>query len=137
MRNARPAAASFGRIVANLVNTFLTRPVDYWTTFQAGSAPVDVWVAQGSAFVLHLTDGVDLDQDGYQPNYLATIAIVPNTDEYEPEQWDVIGDRTFKGQRVALGSFKALDAAVGFALEAVCARNWYAGAQDQHDLVAV
>lgn len=137
MQNIRPAADSFQRIVANLVRTFMWRPVDYWTTFLAGSAPVDVWVAGPSSFVLHLTDGVDLDQDGYQPNYLATVAIVPNTDADEPEQWDVIGDRTFEGQRVALASFKGLDAAVGFALEQVCARNWYAGAQDAHDLVAV
>jgi hypothetical protein len=137
MQNIRPSRESFIRIVANLVRTFTTQSVNYWTTFLAGSAPVDVWVAGPSSFVLHLTGHIDLDAEDYRPEYLATVAIVPNTDPFEPEQWDVIGDETFEGQRITVGSFKSLEAAVGFALERVCVRNWYAGAQDAHDLVAV
>jgi hypothetical protein len=132
MQNTRPAAASFGRMVTNLCITFTTRPVNYWTSFMAGSAAVDVWVATADTLVLHL-----MGNDAEDETYLRTVAVVPNTDVFEPEQWDVIGERVFDGQRVALASFKGIDAATGFALEHVCAPNWYTGAQDAHDSVAV
>lgn len=136
MHNVRPAAASFSTIVANLANTFRTSENNAWISFMAGSAPLDVTVTQGRMY-LYLEDGnsrADVDQ---RPVCIDAVAIVPNTDEYASAEWDVIGDRMHEGQRVALASFKGLYAALGFALERVCARNWYAGAQDQHDPVAV
>lgn len=134
MTGFRPAAHSFRRIVANLITTFTTRPVDFSTSFLAGSAPVDVWIARRDMFVIQLVDYVG---DDWETQPVRTISIVPNTDPFEPEAWNVIGDRTFEGQSVAEGSFKGLDAAVGFALERACARNWHAGVQDAHDPVAV
>lgn len=137
MRNVRPTAASFSTIVRNLVATFETREAGYWTSFMAGSAPVDVSVGyEARTLYLHLDDGSAMDMDCC-PAYLETIMVFPNTDPYESRQWDVAGDRMLEGQRVTLASFKGLDAAIGFALERVCARNWHAGAQDQHDPVAV
>jgi hypothetical protein len=136
MQNTRPTATSFGTIVRNLTTTMTTRESGYWTTFMAGSAPLDVTVADGRLYLYLEDDSRSADVDR-RPVCIEAVAIIPNRDADEPEQWDVIGDRMFEGRRVALASFKGLDAAIGFALERVCARNWYAGAQDQHDPVAV
>lgn len=138
MENIRPAAASFGRIVTNLVTTWTTREDGYWTTFMAGSAPLDVYVdASGDRIFLYLEDASSAADCDKRPVCIEAVAIVPNTDECEPERWDVIGGRMFEGRRVTLASFKTREAAMGFALERVCARNWYAGVQDRHDPVAV
>jgi hypothetical protein len=136
MHNVRPAAAAFSTIVTNLVNTFETSEDNTWTSFMAGSAPLDVTVTQGRMYI-YLEDGTahaDVDQ---RPVCIEAVAVVPNTDQHDPAQWDVIGDQMHEGRRVVLASFKGLDFALCFALERVCARNWYAGAQDQHDPVAV
>lgn len=133
MQNVRPTATSFTNIVRNLVNDFHNRETGYWSAFMAGSAPINFTVADGRMF-LYLDDS---ERDWNQsPVCREAIAVIPNTDEYEPEQWDVIGSRMFEGRNVVLASFKGVDAALGFALERVCARNWYAGAQDVHDPVA-
>lgn len=136
MQNIRPAADSFQRTVTNLVTTFFFNPVGHDTTFMAGSAPINVWIPTQLTLVLRLMAG-DLDPETGAETTVSTVTILPNTDEFEPECWDVIGDRVFEGQRVTVGSFKTIEAAVGFALELVCARNWYAGAQNAHDAVAV
>lgn len=138
VQNIRPTAQSFTNIVNNLVATWTTRETGYWTTFMAGSAPLDIYVdTPGQRIYIYLEDASDAADCDKRPACIEAVAIVPNTDEHEPERWDVIGDRMFEGRRVALASFKTEEAAMGFALERVCARNWYAGAQGQHDPVAV
>lgn len=136
MRNVRPTPASFSTIVANLMHTFATSEENAWTSFMAGSAPLDVTVADGRMFI-YLEDGTEHADVDRRPVAIDYVAIVPNTDEYEARSWDVMGDRVVEGHRVALASFKGLDAAIGFALDRVCARNWLAGIQDAHDAFAV
>lgn len=126
MQNTRPVAASLARIVANLAKSVR---IGYSGSFLAGSAPVNVWMANDESFVLSLMDG-NIADDGTE-GYVRTVALVPG------DLRAIAVIETRDGEVITLGDFTGLRAALIFALEYVCAPNWHAGAQDAHDSVAV
>lgn len=128
--NIRPAADSFERIVNNLAGYAEVKPIDFETTFLAGSAPLNVWKPMPGCLVLRLMSG-ELDEHTFEEKTLRTVGIIPGDIAGGEEELAVV-----EGP-VILGEFKTWRAAVSFALERVCASNWSAGAQAEHDNVAV
>lgn len=119
---ARIAADSFARIIENIAGY----PVGMETYFGAGAAHIEVWVPRAGHIVLHL---IEVSEDMEDIARLRTVSVVPG--DYKP--FEVVTDH---GQLV-LGETRGVQAALSIALDYVAAPAWYAGAQDEHDLVAV
>jgi hypothetical protein len=119
---ARPAAASFARMVSNIANY----PVGIETSFGAGSAHIGVWRPRENHWIISLLHVAD---DLASVDHSSMVAIVPG--EYK-EFEVVMGDGS-----MVLSDFRGIEAAVGFALDHVGSAAWLAGAQDEHDPLGI
>lgn len=126
--NIRPVADSFERIVNNLAGYAEAKPIDFETTFLAGSAPVNLWKPMPGCLVLRLMSG-ELDEHTFEEKTLRTVGIIPGDIAGGEEELAVV-----EGP-VILAEFKTWRAAICFALERVCAPHWYAGAQEANTTV--
>lgn len=120
----RPAAESFARTVTNVA----AYPVGIDTAFGLGSAFVLAWRPEGTSATWVFT----LAEEGpdFEIVHLATVAVVPRPGA--DFGLDVInGDGT-----VVLAEFRGPEAAIGFALDELCAPEWRKS-QDQPDLLGV
>lgn len=121
----RPVAASFARIVTNIAG--YRTGID--TVVGVGSAMVEIWrpVETSATWVFTL---IEVSDDLNEVYRLGTIAMVPTQDQRFG--FDVLnGDGT-----VCLADFRGPEAAIGFALDELCADVWR-GSQNEHDPVAV
>jgi hypothetical protein len=95
------------------------------TSFGIGAAHVEAWLPAAGTWVLRL---VELGDD-FEVRVLKTVAVVAA----EWNRWDVqVGD----GSLILADGFRGIEAALGFALDAVTSPVWAAGVQDQHDAFA-
>lgn len=110
----RPSAESFARTVTNVA----AYPVGIDTAFGLGSAFVLAWRPErtSATWVFTLAEAVGED---FEVVHLGTVAVVPTPGH--SFGFDVIsGDGTV----VLAGDFRNLEAAIGFALDEVCAPEW-------------
>lgn len=125
--NVRPDANSFARIVKNISQN-MNGPRPMMTTFQAGSAPLWLYVSGSGVVRLSL-----IAPGAKTASVKTTIRMVTVQPSGNWGRKAVAHDTG----GVELGDFRTWNAAFSTALEYVCAPNWYAGAQNEHDAASV